>query len=361
MKHCEKVGVLGEAPRRAARTFSPPGRYLADVFASLLSFLAAFSIWATTGRDHFAAIRAGHGPTWYQDLGGDAVTEIQDQDIFFHQIGSSISHLKQADVVIVGSSLVSFAIDGEVASERLQRYGLKFYNFSFVGISSGEFTRRIAERFGIHPKLWIINADDGGGGGHFFGDSVQRSFSGDVKTIAATQHSTLVALRDVIRRNLRWHVEYIFKRWLHSNALERSDRVIIPRFYRNAENGDADMTSFPRYLGLDNPPVAIKPRSECHASQKVIEIARRFVATVGGRVVLTLVPNTYYCEQQARELAEALGIDLILTGNTHYSSWDGGGHLDRRGRERFTADLMTALERSSILPELPTYHSPGTR
>ncbi|MGJ5130636.1 hypothetical protein [Bradyrhizobium oligotrophicum] len=359
MKHFKRPAVLGEAPHGVASTSSPAGRYLAGVFASLLAFLVALSIWATTGRDHFAAIRAGHGPTWYQDLGGDAVTEIQDQDIFFHQIGSSISHLKQADVVIVGSSLVSFAVDGEVARERLARYGLKFYNFSFVGISSGEFTRRIAEQFSIHPKLWIINADDGGGGGHFFGDSVQRSFSGDVKTIAATQHGTLVALREVIRRNLRWRVEHIFKTWLHSNALERPDRVMIPRFYRNADDGDADMTWFPRYLSGDNPPVAIKPRAECHASERVVEIARHFVATVGSRVVLTLVPNTYYCEQQARELAQALGIDLVLTGKTDYSSYDGGGHLDRKGRERFTADLMTALER--FLPGLAANQSPGTR
>ncbi|WP_316180359.1 MULTISPECIES: hypothetical protein [unclassified Bradyrhizobium] len=358
MKHSSELRTLGEGPDCITCTSSTSARYLAAVFAWLLAVLAAFSIWVTTGRDHFAAITAGRGPTWYQDLGGDAVTEIQDQDIFFHGIGSSISHLKQADVVIVGSSLVSFAIDGEIARARLARYGLKFYNFSFVGISSGEFTRRIVKRFGIRPKLWIINADDGGGGGHFFGDGVQRSFSGDVKTIAATQHGRLVALREVIRRNLRWRVEYIFKTWLHSNALERQDRVMIPRFYRNADDGDADMTWFPRYLGGDNPPVAIEPRAECHASEKVVEIARHFVATVGSRVVLTLVPNTYYCEQQARELAQALGIDLVLTGKTDYSSYDGGGHLDRKGRERFTADLMTALER--FLPGLAANQSPGT-
>ncbi|WP_316228871.1 hypothetical protein [Bradyrhizobium sp. SZCCHNR1070] len=361
MKHSDKLELLGEVPDRVTRTSSTYARYLAGVVALLFAFSAAFSVWATAGRDHFGAIRAAHGPTWYQDLGGDAVTEIQDQDLFFHQIGSSISHLKQADVVIVGSSLVGFAVDGEVARKRLQRYGLKFYNLSFVGISSGEFTRRIAERFGIHPKLWIINADDGGGGGHFFGDSVQRSFSGDVKTIAATMHGTLFAWHEVVRRNLRWRVEYIFKTWLHSNALERPDRVIIPRFYRNAENGDSDMTSFPRYLASENPPVAIKPRAECHASEKVAEIARRFVATVGGRVVLTLVPNTYYCEQQARELAQALGVDLVLTGKIDYSSWDGGGHLDRKGRERFTDDLITALERLPILPELAAHQSPQTQ
>jgi len=321
-------------------------RYVFSLFVSLILISGLLSAWALIGRDHFAAIRAGHGPSWYQDLGGDAVTEIQDQDIFFHDIGTSIEHLRQADVVIVGSSLVAFGINGNIAAKRLARYGLTFYNMSFVGISSGEFTRRIAERFRIHPKLWIINADDGGGGGHFFGDTVQRSFSGDVKTIAATEHSRFKAFREVVRRNLRWRAEALFKSLFHSTALERPDRVIIPRFYRDAATGDADMTAFPRYENADNPSVAIKPRAACHASEQVVRIARRFVATVGGDVVLTLVPNTYYCEQQARELAQKLGVELVLTGKLGYSSWDGGGHLDRRGSNAFTRDLISALEKT---------------
>jgi hypothetical protein len=72
------------------------------------------------------------------------------------------------------------------------------------------------------------------------------------------------------------------------------------------------------------------------------------------------VPNTYYCEQQARELAAKLGVELVLTGKTDYSSWDGGGHLDRRGRARFTLDLMTALEKSNVLSEVAASHQEST-
>jgi len=88
---------------------------------------------------------------------------------FFHNIGHSIENLKRADVVIVGSSLVAFAIDSKIAKAALgNEHGLSFYNMSFVGVSSGEFTKRIVVKYNIHPKLWIINADDGGGGGNFF-------------------------------------------------------------------------------------------------------------------------------------------------------------------------------------------------
>src|SRR5437899_3259089 len=50
--------------------------YIATLFSVLLALVALIVCWGLIGRDHFAAIRSGHGPTWYQDLGGDAVTEI---------------------------------------------------------------------------------------------------------------------------------------------------------------------------------------------------------------------------------------------------------------------------------------------
>jgi len=115
--------------------------------------------------DHFAAISPPGQPSWYLNLAGNYVTEIQDQDLFFHDIGRSIDSARRADIIILGSSLVSFAVSEELIRERLDKpYGLNFYNMAFVGVASGEFSRRIIEKYGLHPRLWIINADDGGGG-----------------------------------------------------------------------------------------------------------------------------------------------------------------------------------------------------
>jgi hypothetical protein len=323
-------------------------------------FLVAIFAWfalivfcGSVGRDHFAAIRAGRGATWYQDLGGDSVTEIQDQDIFFHNIGASIKRLKQADIVIVGSSLVAFAIDGTIARSELgDKSGLNFYNMSFVGISSGEFTKRIIQKFNIHPKLWIINADDGGGGGNFFGRGVQRSFSGDVKTITATEHGAITAYKEVARRNLRWRMEALFKGLFNSSNLEDPTRVLIPRFFRDSFTGNYDMNFFPRYNSPSNPPLLITRDPNCHTTKEVIDIARSFVNSIGGDVVLTVIPNTYYCAQQAKEIANALSIELVLTGKLNYSTWDGGGHYDRRGSIEFTNDLLDQLGKTKTFARI---------
>src|ERR1700690_3271967 len=47
--------------------------------------------------DHFAAITRTGNTAWYQNLAGNYVTEIQDEDLFFHNIGRSIDYARRAD------------------------------------------------------------------------------------------------------------------------------------------------------------------------------------------------------------------------------------------------------------------------
>jgi hypothetical protein len=323
----------------------PSRVYVGIILAMSLLWIVIIALWGTVGRDHFAAISSGHAESWYQDLGGDSVTEIQDQDIFFHNFGSSIENLKRAEIVIVGSSIVAFAINTNIAdSELADKFGLRFYNLSFVGIASGEFTKRILLKYDIHPSLLIINADDGGGGGNFFSKGIQRSFSNDVKTIAATEHNRLIGFKEVIRRNLRWRGEELFKVLFGSAAFENPNRVIIPRFFRDAKTGDSDFSAFPNY-NKTNPPWFIKRDKDCHTNQDVINTAKEFTR-IGRETILTLIPNTHYCKQQAQEVAEALGIELVLPRNLDYSSWDGGGHLDRNGSLKLTNELLVNLAKT---------------
>ncbi len=304
--------------------------------------------------DHFAAISPTGKPAWYQNLAGEYVTEIQDQDLFFHDIGGSIEHVRQADVVILGSSLVSFALDGDVVRERLEKpHGLKFYNMAFVGVASGEFSRQIIQKYGLHPRLWILNADDGGGGGNFFSRNLTRAFGADVRPIPATRLSYFEAYHQVIRRDLRWRFE-------RATAELRRELVppkasVIPKFDRSDETGAADMSSFPRFLADGNPGVKMTRDPDCHTTPDVIANARAFVASLGAPVVLTLVPNFHGCLTQVKEIAQAIGVETALPPRTNYSSWDGGGHLDRNGATDFTRDLVGALERTSAFQGLSTH------
>lgn len=297
----------------------------------------------------FAPFSSGLGPEWYLDFAGRRTYEIQDQDLFFHNIGRSIEAVRQADIVVLGSSLASFAFDRDTMRRLIEKqHGLRFYNMAFVGIASGEFSRLVVKKHRIQPRMWIINADDGGGGGNFFSQNTTRAFGADTKQIAALGHSRLRAMLEVQRRRLLWDMEEFAESektgFVHS-------KNFTPRFYRNEADGGADMSLFPGFLSAHNGPVRIT-RTICHTTPQAIAIARQFIEDIGGIVVLTTIPNLHYCEMQAREIAEASGVELILPGKTDYSSWDGGGHLDKRGAEEMTADFVQNLENSESFRKL---------
>lgn len=301
--------------------------------------------------DHFTAMVPSGKTAWYQDLAGDYVTEIQDQDLFYHDIGRSIDNARRADIVILGSSLVAFALNEDVIRNRLEKpYGLKFFNMSFVGVASGEFSRQIIEKYHLHPRLWIINADDGGGGGNFFSRNLTRAFGADVKAIPAAQHGRARAFYDVVRRNLRWRLEDATADM--RNRILPASKTVIPRFARSDESGATDMSGFPRFLADDNPPVKMTRDPDCHTTPDAIATAREFVRSLDAPVVLTLVPNLHGCLTQLREIANAAGIETALPARTAYSSWDKGGHLDRRGSIEFTRDLVDALEKTAAFQAL---------
>ncbi|XUM22130.1 hypothetical protein ACRAVF_00335 [Bradyrhizobium oligotrophicum S58] len=321
-------------------------RYLGCLLGLTAAMLGGLGLWlAAEGGDHFSAISRPGNAAWYRNFGGDKVTEIQDQDLFYHGIGRSIDNARKADVIILGSSLVSFAVDETVMRERLEQpYGLKFYNMAFVGVASGEFARQIALKYHLHPRLWILNADDGGGGGNFFHRNLTRAFGADVRPIPSTKLSRYGATYEIIRRNLRWRFEDTTRHLRETLTGPRSGP--LPRFDRDDRTGAADMSTFPRFLADGNPGVKMTRDPGCHTTPDVIANARDFVQSLGAPAVLTLVPNFHGCLTQVREIAAAIGVETALPARTDYSSWDGGGHLDARGAADFTRDLVGALEKT---------------
>ena len=347
----ELTGRAGEKAR--AGGLGPAGRrYLGCLLGLTAAMLGGLGVWlAAQGGDHFGAISRAADRAWYRNFGGDSVTEIQDQDLFYHHIGRSIDHVRQADVIILGSSLVSFAVDQAIMRERLeQRYGLKFYNMAFVGIASGEFVRQIANKYHIRPRLWIVNADDGGGGGNFFHRNLMRSFGADARQIPSIRLSRFGAYYEVLRRNLRWRLEDATRDVRRSFAAPRANA--IPPFERDDRTGAADMRAFPRFLADGNPGVKMTRDPDCHTTPDVIANAREFVRSLGAPVVMTLVPNFHGCRTQVRDVADAIGVEVAMTARTDYSSWDGGGHLDHRGAADFTLDLVSALEKTSAFQRI---------
>ncbi|MET4419027.1 hypothetical protein [Bradyrhizobium sp. RT3a] len=314
-------------------------RYLLALAAAILlgapSILAALVFVCNDGgarHDFFSEITKDGDANWYRNYGGRQISQIQDQDIFYSNVGHSIAAAKAADIVFLGPSFVSYAVDRDTleASAALSRF--KTYNMAFVGVRGGEFSRRVIKRWGIRPALWVINADDQFV--HFFSNELDLTLGPEKMPIAAVERNRMRGWLTVIGRNLRWRMEDSYA------AYQQGSYSLKPPFfglYRNVDNGDILLDANPAYRASDNKPLRLARDGNCHTNAAVIDYARKFLAEVGGNVVLTLVPHSQSCVQQARELAEALNVELIAPPFDGMTTVDGGGHLDRNGARIFTS------------------------
>jgi hypothetical protein len=265
------------------------------------------------------------------------VPEIQDQELFYHNLGGSVTAARKADIIFLGPSFVSYALDKTVLREFEVAHRRHLYNMSFIGIRGGEFSRRIITRWGIKAPLWVINADDQFI--HYFSTALDLTLGPTTTVIPATRHNRLRGFLSAAARNLRWRAED------HLSYYRTGDGS-ASGIYRNISTGDATIDVNPQYAADNNKEIPFDRSRDCHTNPKTIEIARQYLQDIGGRVVLMLVPHSQYCPTQAVELAGALGIEILVPPDTGYTTVDGGGHLDRKGAIKFTDFLMTELVKS---------------
>lgn len=313
-------------------------RYLTVVAAIWIVFVAGF-LGRGSSADHFGAIPLRGDYSWYLDFGGNFVPEIQDEDLFYHNIGNSIAEAKKADVIFLGPSFVAYALDPEMLRQFGEKNGIKLYNMSFIGIRGGEFSREIIKHWDIHPKLWVINVDDQFI--HFFSRTFDLTLGPRTVVIPATNYGRLRGWLAAASRNMRWHIEYRWANWRTGASSEPQG------IYRRTDDGSVYLGFNPKYAASDNRVIRVDRNQDCHTSPAVIDIGRGYLGDIGGRSMFMLVPHSQYCPQQARELAQALGVEAMLTPDANYTTVDGGGHLDHNGALAFTRFLLSSLEKSA--------------
>jgi hypothetical protein len=223
-------------------------RYLAAMALGSALLISSVTAWGIKGRDHFAASQLNTSAGFYRDLYGH-VPEIQDQELFYHNVGGSVAAARAADIVLLGPSFVSYAAERTTLRRFEASEGKRVYNMSFIGIRGGEFSRQIITRWNIKAPLWVINADDQIT--HFFSRSLDLTFGPTTVTIPATLHGRLGGYESVASRNLRWRVEDVI-----------SGPAPI-KVYRSVATGDATIEVNPRYAADNNKEIKFD-RHDCH-------------------------------------------------------------------------------------------------
>jgi hypothetical protein len=94
--------------------------WLAFAVTVVFIFVAGAASVYAPGQDHFASIPLHGDGSWYYNY--ELGYQIQDEDIFYHDIGHSIENVRKADIVFLGWSKVLFGIDWRAFDDFSQRH-----------------------------------------------------------------------------------------------------------------------------------------------------------------------------------------------------------------------------------------------
>jgi hypothetical protein len=279
-------------------------------FLGTVAFVIALLVWSVRapGQDHFASIPLNHDASWYYNY--EVGFEVQDPELFFNDIGRSIENARQAEIIFVGWSRLLFALDWRVFEEFAQQYHVKMFNIGLAGVHSGEFYLRVIKKWGLHPRLWVINTDRGlkdHRSGFFF--LMPTEGLGTSATDRVVGQSLLHAYKHVVGRNIRWRLKM---------ALSRLNMYS----FRSAATGNWYLANWPSYSTNNNPPIkrmelsvwdgAIRRRDRvdesCPVLPEEVEEARSYLNEIGSDAVLIQVPSSFACAQRVHEPAAAVGV-----------------------------------------------------
>jgi hypothetical protein len=174
--------------------------------------------WGMFGeRGHFASASLKGSKDWFENYEGLVTRQMQDRDIFYHNIGRSIKNARDADIIILGHSVLEFALIDEQIEELARRYHVRVFNMVRPGLASGAFIRKVIKRWNITPRVWIINADDYPA--NFFNDAMDDfAASGGSSVQQITRTSRVVGFFNVARRDIRWAAEKAAARYLPASV-----------------------------------------------------------------------------------------------------------------------------------------------
>jgi hypothetical protein len=311
----------------------------------LIAFLFVSQIYSPA-QDHFASIPLAGDDNWYVNYAHNTVkvrfgvpdVGIQDPEIFFHGIGHSIANAQQADIIFIGSSRLLFALDWREFEEFEIERRVKMFNMGFAGIADGGFSLLLKKKFGLAPKLWVINADNDlrRGTTSFFHITTSQQ-----ETINETKAR---AFRRVVARNILWRAGLtagIYDAYTH----------------RSAKTGNWQLEHWPGYTSKHNPAFKLmnltldlqkgfywSPYNPvCPVTTEEVYDARSYLKAIGGAVVLVQVPGNHACPQRVHELAVALGVPAFIVDATKFTTVD-SGHADGAGAHKYSAMLFAWLK-----------------
>ncbi len=287
-----------------------------------------------------------HG-TWYPSIYNGVVL---DQDVFYYNIGASIRHAREADILMIGSSRLGMGLDWQKLESFSREKNLKIYNMSFGSAGSMDLSLELIKMHHLTPKILIANIDNSPDAIFF-----SRGFTDQTKLVMA--EGQFRRKKYLFSKNTQlwlWNLNrYIpFSSWLTSQFEPWQ------LMYRSVETGNWYSAYF-RQMNSTNQETPIANSNfgygdpNCKGPEQV-EAARDFLkemATVGSRLLFTLVPHNSACKASLEKLSKDLNVEFFAPDVPALTLRD-GSHLSESSAAKFTEKWLQQLAEARALKEM---------
>jgi hypothetical protein len=301
-----------------------PVRYL-----WLLAFGAICGVFyaATIGPD--AMMRCDpHGVDATHYMAYCNVKTFTEYDLGAHYLGlepEAIQSMQAADVLFLGNSRTGHTFSSAATQAFMDRLGAKYYIMGFGYEASSMSALSLIDKYRLHPKVMIINADPFFG----YGDRAARD--------------RLLSGRPQV------YLEYLIKKrfqLVQSFLCGRSEMFCghALTIYRSAVNGTWDVHEYAAaHPGSKNPKIIIE--EENYRSSELpdaLKAGREFVDRVSVApdcMIVTSIPSPRSTQMVAKAVAAEIGSTYIVPAMTDLRTFD-NSHLIAEDDERWSAEML---------------------
>ena len=249
-------------------------------------------------------------------------------DIFYHGWGESVKYAQKADVLILGNSRTLCGFSSEIMREFAQENNIRFYNMSFGFGESLTFPEYIMEKYGLKPKIVIVNANQ------FF-----------IKE--ASDYGGKLLKRSSWERFRNFLDDYI--KYAHFRTFRKYMPHFLPDFRIVGDYAyiRSEVDGAWTILNLQKPSVALRDyTTPTQAEDYDLQLAKQFnsyVKSWGGTLVLTYVPYPGADVASIRRFARELDVDFIYPEIQDLKVFD-ASHLDDASARKFTIAFFKTFE-----------------
>lgn len=262
---------------------------------------------------------------------------------YYHQSEpDAIEHVKNADVVFLGSSNTQFAFSTDAVEQFFAKIATTHYVLGFGHGAQSGVAMAVSKKLELAPKVWVVNADP------FFTGEVNATFA---RIQAINEPSPIVSWLPVwLQPTIPG--EHARKRWLQAEQQSRCSADAnnnawcngkVDTLHRNRVNGHWFVEHYRDNLQL---PVGEDPAAHLSVLDDYVSVATDFVTELNidtDCLIITASPRAATPSTYAMRLAEQLGAPFVYPDVQSLLTID-GFHLDPGSAERWSDAFLDALE-----------------